>query len=71
LKKYLGLTPGAVSPYGLIHDRTKEVQVVVDQSLTKAEYVNFHPNVNTATITAVSKGFLSVFSMVWKQSILC
>jgi Ala-tRNA(Pro) deacylase len=51
LKKYLGLTPGAVSPYGLINDRKKEVQVVIDQSLTQAEFVNFHPNVNTATIT--------------------
>lgn len=57
LKKYLGLTPGAVSPYGLINDKDKEVQVVVDESLTSADYVNFHPNVNTATITVSAQDF--------------
>lgn len=57
LLKYLGLTPGAVSPFGLINDKNKEVIVVIDQSLTKADYVNFHPNVNTATITLAGQDF--------------
>ena len=50
LRKYLGLEPGSVSPFGLINDRDKEVIVVVDQDLGQAECVNFHPNVNTATV---------------------
>jgi Ala-tRNA(Pro) deacylase len=50
LKKYLGLEAGSVSPFGLIHDRGKEVRVVVDAGLKAAEKVNFHPNVNTATL---------------------
>jgi len=57
LKKYLGLTAGAVSPFGLINDIAKEVNVVVDQSLTTADYVNFHPNVNTATLTLSAQDF--------------
>nr|WP_148137940.1 prolyl-tRNA synthetase associated domain-containing protein [Candidatus Formimonas warabiya] len=58
LKKYLGLTPGAVSPFGLINDREKEVEVVLDESLTRAAYVNFHPNINSVTITVTYEDFL-------------
>lgn len=50
LEKYLGLTPGAVSPFGLIHDSRKEVVVIVDRDLKQADRVNFHPNINTVTL---------------------
>jgi len=50
LIRYLGLEPGAVSPFGLINDSKKEVQVIIDRDLRRAEIVNFHPNVNTATV---------------------
>jgi Ala-tRNA(Pro) deacylase len=50
LMRYLGLEPGAVSPFGLINDRENAVVVLVDQDLKEATHVNFHPNVNTATI---------------------
>jgi Ala-tRNA(Pro) deacylase len=50
LGRYLGLEPGAVSPFGLINDQKKEVKVIVDQDLKKAGLVNFHPNVNTVTL---------------------
>ena len=50
LATHLGLTPGAVSPFGLINDRTASVRVLVDSTLRSAARVGFHPNVNTATI---------------------
>lgn len=50
LMRYLGLETGAVSPFGLINDAQNEAQVIIDQDLRKAEHVNFHPNVNTATV---------------------
>lgn len=50
LEKYLGLTPGAVSPFGLINDSQKEVVVIVDRDLKQADRVNFHPNINTVTL---------------------
>lgn len=50
LMRYLGLDTGAVSPFGLLNDSQKEVQVIIDQDLQEAETINFHPNVNTATI---------------------
>ncbi|SNS13465.1 Ala-tRNA(Pro) hydrolase [Anaerovirgula multivorans] len=51
LAKYLGLEPGAVSPTGLINDKHKEVEVLVDKDLASQEKVTLHPNVNTASIT--------------------
>jgi Ala-tRNA(Pro) deacylase len=49
LLTHLGLTPGSVSPFGLINDRTHEVRVVLDRDLKAAARVSFHPNINTAT----------------------
>ena len=50
LQRYLGLTPGSVSPFGILNDANKEVLVVVDSDLRGAARVGFHPNVNTATV---------------------
>ena len=46
----LGLTPGSVSPFGLINDASKSVQVIIDADLRNAERLIFHPNVNTASL---------------------
>lgn len=48
--KYLGLKPGSVSPFGLIHDKNKEVVVFFDENLQNAEKLSYHPNLNTASI---------------------
>lgn len=50
LKRWLGVEPGSVSPFGLINDATHHVQVVCDQALRSSAAVGFHPNVNTATL---------------------
>jgi Ala-tRNA(Pro) deacylase len=51
LKHTLGLTPGSVSPFGLLSDSSRKVQVVVDADLRGAERLIFHPNINTASLT--------------------
>lgn len=50
LNKCLGLKAGSVTPFGIINDVNREVIVLVDKDLIKADIVNFHPNVNTVTI---------------------
>jgi Ala-tRNA(Pro) deacylase len=47
----LGVMPGSVSPFGLLHPGSKEVRVIVDQDLRVAEKLIFHPNLNTASVT--------------------
>ena len=51
LRTHLGVTPGSVSPFGLIHDQPHAVRVVIDRDLQTAGRVSFHPNINTVTIT--------------------
>ena len=46
----LGLTPGSVSPFGLLNDANGSVRVLLDQDLRGAERLIFHPNINTASV---------------------
>jgi Ala-tRNA(Pro) deacylase len=57
LMAHLGLTPGSVSPFGLIHDREHRVHVVLDRDLDDAVRVSFHPNINTVTFTVARTDF--------------
>ena len=57
LAAHLGLTPGAVSPFGLINDRAKTVRVLLDERLRAATRVGFHPNVNTSTVVLAFSDF--------------
>ena len=50
LKELLDVTPGSVSLFGLLHEGSKGLMVVVDEELIKAEEIGFHPNDNTSTI---------------------
>jgi Ala-tRNA(Pro) deacylase len=47
----LGVTPGSVSPFGLLHGGARDVRVIVDQDLRGADRLIFHPNLNTLSIT--------------------
>jgi Ala-tRNA(Pro) deacylase len=54
---YLGVTPGSVSPFGLINDTTREIHVCVDRDLKSAGRISCHPNVNIATIVLAFSDF--------------
>lgn len=47
----MGLTPGSVSPFGLLHSASGDVQVIIDADLQRADKLIFHPNINTASLT--------------------
>jgi Ala-tRNA(Pro) deacylase len=57
LMAHLGLTPGSVSPFGLINDRARAVRVVLDRDLKSTERVSFHPNINTSTYVVSARDF--------------
>jgi Ala-tRNA(Pro) deacylase len=58
LKKYLGLEPGSVSPFGLINDNERHVHLFIDEKLRESDRLAFHPNVNTATLVISKPDFL-------------
>jgi Ala-tRNA(Pro) deacylase len=51
LMSAMGLTPGSVSPFGLLNDPSHAVRVIVDEDLRRVERLIFHPNINTASLT--------------------
>ena len=51
LMSTMGLTPGSVSPFGLLNDVAHAVRVIVDEDLRHVERLIFHPNINTASLT--------------------
>ena len=60
LQRYLGVEPGAVTPFGLINDTEGVVSVVIDQDLLQVDPLNFHPLDNART-TAISPADLLRF----------
>lgn len=50
LLRFMGLTPGSVSPFGLLNDPEGVVTVLIDACLLEEAEVTFHPNINTATL---------------------
>jgi Ala-tRNA(Pro) deacylase len=53
LMRYLGLTPGAVTPFGVLNDTGRKVRVVLGRQLFDHEPLNFHPLDNSMT-TSIS-----------------
>ena len=60
LEKYLGVKPGSVSPFALLNDNEDVVNFYLDEKLTKKEMINFHPLVNTSTITLKTESFMKL-----------
>lgn len=50
LAQYLGVTPGCVSPFGVLQDQTHAVTVVFDRKLSGLPLLGVHPNVHDATV---------------------
>jgi len=57
LMTHLGVTPGSVSPFGLIHDAGHAVRVAIDRDLKSSGKISFHPNINTVTIVLAFADF--------------
>lgn len=58
LDKYLKLTPGSVTPFGLINDSGNHVHVFIDKNLKDCGRISFHPNINTASIVVSFDDFI-------------
>jgi Ala-tRNA(Pro) deacylase len=68
LMQTMGLTPGSVSPFGLIHPASRDVLVIIDADLRSAERLIFHPNINTASVT-ISFADLERF-LAWRGNVV-
>jgi len=58
MDRFLGVTPGSVSPFGLINDTTKHVVVFADENLLQHEKLSFHPNDNSCSVVIRTTDFI-------------
>lgn len=66
LMEVLGVEPGAVTPFAVIHDRNARVTVVLDRGMLEVDPLNFHPLTNDRT-TAISPADLRRFLRACKH----
>ena len=57
LMRFLKLTPGSVSPFGLINDLDKVVTIIIDNDLLTQDELALHPNINTQTLVLKIEDF--------------
>lgn len=60
LEEVLGVTPGSVTPFGVINDTGQRVTVVLDEQMMACDPLHYHPLVNDAT-TAIAPADLVAF----------
>lgn len=60
LLNILNLTPGSVTPLGLLNDKELKVIFFIDKELINLNMIGIHPNDNTATIWLKTKDLLNV-----------
>lgn len=59
MQELLGVTPGAVTAFGIINDREGKVHFAIDQRLMVHEKINCHPLTNEATTTICGDDLLA------------
>ena len=58
------LLPGTVSPFGLLNNRDKDIQVYFDQEIVSEERMCFHPNTNEKTIFVNTKDLFTFLKAI-------
>lgn len=61
MEKYLDITPGSVSVMGLMNDKEKQVQLLVDEDVLHSEYFGCHPCINTSSLRLKTKDVFETF----------
>ena len=64
LMRYLGVIPGAVTPFAVMNDHEGVVQVALDMALRDHDVWNFHPLDNAMTTTLLAKDMLRFLEAV-------
>jgi Ala-tRNA(Pro) deacylase len=60
----LGVSPGAVSPIGLVNDKENKTIFIIDEDIWQAEEVCCHPNINTETLQISGSDFRKLMNSI-------
>lgn len=67
LEELLGLTPGSVTPFGLLNDHNSKVIFYLDQEFLEGNgYIAVHPMINTSSVTLKTDDLISLLEETHK-----
>lgn len=55
------ITPGSMSPFGLMNDKEGRIRLLVDEELLAEEALGVHPCINTSTLKIATRDLLERF----------
>lgn len=58
MQALLGVTPGTATPFALLNDTDRRIQVVLDEEMLGCELVNYHPLHNAASTSLRARDIL-------------
>ena len=61
MEEFLDIEPGSVSVMGLMNDRGKRVQLVMDKSVYESEEIGCHPCISTSSLRMKTSDILNKF----------
>lgn len=68
LWEYLGVRPGSVCPFAIMNDTENQVQLILDKSMMETDIVNYHPLINTMTVSLTPKDLLKFIETTGHQA---
>lgn len=69
MEKYLNITPGSVSVMGLMNDAEGVVKLLMDEDVTKGQYIGCHPCINTSSIKIKTEDMINIIIPEMKHEI--
>lgn len=61
MAKYLNVTPGSVSIFGLAYDKENKIHLLIDRQIAESEYIGCHPCINTSSLKLKTSDILEKF----------
>lgn len=61
MEQLLDLTPGSVTVLGLMNDKERQVQLLIDKDLLEEEYIGCHPCINTSSLRLSVRDLIDKF----------
>lgn len=58
MEEFLDITPGSASVMGLMNDKNKRVQLLMDEDILNGEYIGCHPCINTTSLKLKTKDLI-------------
>ena len=61
LEDKLGLFPGCVSPFGLLNNHERDIEIFIAANIMHEDVMTFHPNINTETLFIQTQDLMTFF----------